>query len=62
MITELIRNALEYYDMNNEKYNEVTNKIKYGKVDIKKDKNVDRMKMIFYDNNKKEIFRSEIET
>lgn len=60
--TDLILNALKYYDMNTEKYSKLLNKIKYYSLIIMPvDNELDYNTIIFYDKNKKEFYRSRYE-
>jgi len=57
---DLIINSLEYYDKNYEKYSDIISKIKYYSY-LYSDSDLDHNKIIFYDKNKEEIFRSRFE-
>jgi hypothetical protein len=56
----LISNALEYFDMNNEKYNGIFNGAKYITY-IFSTEDTGYNYIVFYDKNKKELFRSRYE-
>lgn len=58
---DIVTKALEYYDKNNEKYNNILSKIKFIKFEGKVDSDMERTVIILYDKNKNEIFRSRIE-
>jgi hypothetical protein len=61
MSVDIIKDALEYYDQNNEKYEKIKKKIKYAKF-IKGDADdIERLRFTFYDKDKKELFTSRIE-
>ena len=53
--TDLVVNALEYYDKNNEKYKDFFKSIKYIKFKVEEN-DLEHNKIIMYDKNKKEIF------
>jgi hypothetical protein len=61
MTFSIIKDALEYYDTNNEKYNDIKNKIKYIKQVPKKEGDLDIKRLDFFDENKKLLFTSRIE-
>jgi hypothetical protein len=56
-VIELVENSLEYYDTNYEKYASFYNNIKFVKIEKTKDQG----EIIFYNSDKKEIFRSRYE-
>lgn len=56
----IVTNSLEYYDKNMEKYDKIISKIKYWKVESV-DSDLEHSKIIFYDKNKKEIFKTRYE-
>lgn len=57
---ELIINSLEYYDRNSEKNRRIFQKIKYYSYE-RSQSDVEHNSIIFYDKNKKEIYRSRYE-
>jgi hypothetical protein len=57
---DLILTALEYYDKNKEKYGKYISKIKYYDTIINEN-DMEHSVIIFYDKNKKELFRSRYE-
>jgi len=57
----IISDALKYYDGNNEKYTSIKRRIKYMKHADIDQKDVEGVKITFYDENKKELFTSRIE-
>ena len=59
MSDDIIKNALEYYDINNKKYNKIVKKIRYTKTAPTNDIGV--FKEGFYDENKKLLFESRVE-
>jgi hypothetical protein len=60
--TDLILNALKYYDINTEKYLEFMNKAKYYSFEkVSEDNELEYNTIIFYDRHKKEFFRSKYE-
>jgi len=58
--TDLVVNALEYYDKNNEKYKDFLKSIKYIKFKVEEN-DLEHNKIIMFDKNKKEIFTSRYE-
>lgn len=54
---DIVTNALEYYDKNNESYTNILSKIKYYKL-ILSDSDIEHNKIIFYDKNKQKLFES----
>lgn len=60
MSIDIITNALEYYDKNTEKYENVISRIKYYKL-IKNNSDLEHNKINFYDKNKELIFQSRYE-
>lgn len=58
--TVLVTNSLAHYDENNEKYANILNSAKYLRW-LKSDTDENHNKVIFFDKNKKEIFRSRYE-
>ena len=59
---DLVMNALKYYDTNNEKYSKIFDKIKYYSIIFShKDNGIEHNKIVFYDQEKKEIFKSRYE-
>lgn len=61
MNIELIRNSLEYYDVNREKYQELVNNIKYLDVIDVSHTDASRNIIELYDKDKNKIFESEYE-
>jgi hypothetical protein len=61
MSIEIINDALKYYDSNNEIYNSIAKKMKYVKHAPIEKTDIESMKFIFYDENKKELFTSRVE-
>ena len=57
---ELITNALIHYDKNSERYQKLYNKFKHYSYEFK-DSDIEHNVIIFYDDDKKEIFRSKYE-
>jgi len=57
---ELIINSLKYYDKNREQYTRLYNRFKYF-LYIKSDSDTEYNIIVFYDKNKKEIYRSRYE-
>src|SRR6516225_2648469 len=57
---DLVINALKYYDTNNEKYSKIINKTKYYSV-IWSQSGTEHNKIVFYNSEKKEFFRSRFE-
>ena len=57
--TNIIKNALHYYDNNKDFYEKTTKKIKYYKLKAQKN---DHNLIYFYDKNKTELFKSRYET
>ena len=55
-----IVNSLEYYDKNNEKYNNITKRIKYVQF-IHSESDLSYSNILMFDKNKNEIFRSRYE-
>ena len=63
MSIDIINDAFNYYDGNNELYRSIKKKIKYAKV-LQNDKNsneIDCIRYTFYDENRQELFSSRIE-
>lgn len=56
----IVTNSLEYHDKNMEKYDKIISKIKFWKVEPV-DSDLEHSKIIFYDKNKKEIFKTRYE-
>lgn len=56
----LIKTALEYYDKNQQKYADLLKNVKFIKF-IKAEKNIDHSVVVFFDSDKKEIYRSRYE-
>lgn len=61
MTQEIIKNSLEYFDYNNERFKKIKKKIKYVSHAIADDSNIECLKLIFFDKNEKELFQSQIE-
>ncbi len=61
MSVDIVKDALEYYDYNNEKYEKIKKKIKYAKIIKGNDNDIERLRFTFYDSDKKELFTSRIE-
>ena len=64
MSVNVVNDALKYYDSNNEKFKKVKKKIKYVKKIRQKnnsDVNLDSTQIVFYDEDKNELFTSRIE-
>lgn len=57
---DLVLNALKYYDTNNEKYLKIFSRVKYYSL-IMTPSDIEHNKIILYDQEKKEIFRSRYE-
>lgn len=57
----LVKHSLEYYDKNCEKYERILSKIEYYEL-LENESDLERNIIIFYDKDKKEIFRSRYET
>ncbi len=60
-MSSIMSDALKYYDQNNEKYNSIKKKIKYVKHAIINQKDIEGVKLIFYDENHVELFTSRVE-
>lgn len=60
MSVDIIDDALKYYDANNEKYRNIKKRIKFY-TQVPNKSNVESVKLVFYDQNMKEIFISRIE-
>lgn len=56
----IVTEALEYYDKNTKQTNKVFSKVKYFKL-INNDLDTEHNKIIFYDSNKQELFKSRYE-
>ena len=61
MSVNIIKDALEYYDSNNEKYENIKKKMKYVKLADINQSDIEGVKLIFYDENKNELFSSRVE-
>jgi hypothetical protein len=61
MSTSIIKDALEYYDMNEEKYESLKRKIHYVKNKENGINDLHGLRLTFYDSNKEELFTSRIE-
>ena len=61
MSFDIVRDSLKYYDTNNEKYKNIMKKIKYVK-NYTDDNDITRcLRLIFFDKNMNELFRSRAE-
>lgn len=60
MNIDLVKNSLEYYDSNREKYESFTDKLKYLYF-VKKKNDMDHDVVVFYDKNKKQVYKSRFE-
>lgn len=58
---DIIRDALKYYDQNNEKYLKIKKKIKFVKHATADQRDIEGVKLIFYDKDMKELFTSRVE-
>ena len=56
----IVTEALEYYDKNNKQFNKVFAKVKYFKL-INSNLDTEHNKIIFFDKNKQELFKSKYE-
>lgn len=61
MSFEIVNDALKYYDTNNEKYKHIKNHMKYFKIAVNDKNDIESLKLIFYDDDKKELFTSRCE-
>jgi len=61
MSIEIVNDALRYYDGNNELYKNIRKHMRYVKHAVVNRKDVEGIKLIFYDENMKEIFTSRVE-
>ena len=61
MNMDIVRDALKYYDQNNEKYLNVKKKIKFVKHAVADQRDIEGVKLIFYDKDMKELFTSRVE-
>jgi hypothetical protein len=61
MSISIVKDSLEYYDRNNEKYKDLKKKIKYVKHADVDQSDIEGLKLIFYDENKEELFTSRVE-
>lgn len=61
MSTGIIKEALDYYDKQNEKYENIKKKIKYIKILDPKLIGLAGLNLAFYDKDKNELFRSRVE-
>ena len=59
-INLLIKTALTHYDNNRTKYKNFFEKIEYKKI-VLANNDIDHNEVVFYDKNKKEIFKSKYE-
>lgn len=58
---DIIKDALKYYDHNNEKYMSIKKKIKFVKHAVADQKDIEGTKLIFFDKDMKELFTSRVE-
>jgi hypothetical protein len=61
MNKDIVNDALKYYDQNNEKYMNIKKKIKFVKHAVADQRDIEGVKLIFYDQDMKEIFTSRVE-
>jgi hypothetical protein len=61
MSLNIVGDALKFYDENNEKYESLKKKIKYFKYAMLDQKDIDGVKIVFLDEDKKELFTSRVE-
>jgi len=61
MSINIVNDALEYYDRNNEKFKNLKKRIKYIKYADAEPGDIEGVKLLFYDEDKNELFRSRIE-
>jgi hypothetical protein len=57
---DIVKDALSYYDKNNEKYADIKKKISYIR-EVENPNNVTESWLGFYDSNRNELFRSKVE-
>lgn len=57
---DLVKEALRYYDKNNEKFGHLVSKVKYYQI-IKNFKDMEKFELILYDDEQKELVRSKLE-
>ena len=60
-MSSVMSDALKYYDKNNEKYLNIKKKIKYVKYGVVNEKDIEGLKLIFFDENHVELFTSRVE-
>jgi hypothetical protein len=61
MSIDIVNDALKYYDLNNEKYNHIKRHIKYFQLYPNNDSEIETLRLVFFDENKKELFTSRCE-
>jgi hypothetical protein len=61
MSISIVNDALRYYDRNNDIYRNVKRKIKYAKHANVDQNDIEGVKLVFYDENKEELFTSRVE-
>lgn len=61
MNMDIVNDALKYYDENNEKYLNIKKKIKFVKHAQADQRDIEGVKLIFYDKDMKELFTSRVE-
>lgn len=61
MSINIVNDALKYYDQNNEIFYELKKRIKYVKHADVDQKDIEGIKLVFYDQNKQELFTSRVE-
>jgi hypothetical protein len=61
MSISIVNDALKFYDQNNEKYHNIKKRIKYIKFAQTEQQDIEGVKLIFFDENKKELFVSRVE-
>lgn len=61
MSINIVNDALEYYDRNNERFESIKKKVKYVKHAEIDQRDIEGVKLVFYDENKKELFTSRVE-
>ena len=61
MSVDVVNDALKYYDGNNDKYNKIKKQIKYVKHATSDIKDIEGVKLIFFDKDMKDLFTSRVE-
>lgn len=61
MSVNIVKDALEAYDANNDKYENIKKKIKYVRFVDEDQEDIQGVKFVFFDKDKKELFTSRIE-